>query len=376
MTDKLIRYNLVRDGHRGEYSLISHPNGNWVHHRHLQSAEDQKATDAAAISDRDKQINSLQDELAVYKKAPLLSSFYAASRRIHELEGQLSERDGRVNELRAKLVLVGNEADNMLAARNELRDALEMEKRRGQVSAEFRAKSDKRWEGSYTQKVCKNVFQAFPLNTSFIHRGTPRHDALRAALELLQDYHNTMHTVYVERDNLLELDSRKSKIVADKQKVIDDYEQTVDELTERVANRDQCIKQRGLTIEQLRNMNATQADTIKRLNLYAAVAAPVEWPTRKVTVPPTMAGKDQYAARMGYDPNLANSPDVVPADADSGKEVLLLGRRLESSLSAWKNRNPAISGTPPTSTAWGVRQALSRYVRAIIAQEARLAAKS
>lgn len=61
------------------------------------------------------------------------------------------------------------------------------ENQRGAVSEIFRKMPNKRWEGSYTQKVCSGLIR-HPFSN------------LRAALRLLENYHDTMHVVYEERD--------------------------------------------------------------------------------------------------------------------------------------------------------------------------------
>lgn len=61
------------------------------------------------------------------------------------------------------------------------------ENQRGAVSEIFRKMPNKRWEGSYTQRVCSSLIR-HPFSN------------IHAALRLLENYHDTMHVVYEERD--------------------------------------------------------------------------------------------------------------------------------------------------------------------------------
>lgn len=83
------------------------------------------------------------------------------------------------------------QADRLHSYQNDI----EAKRRTGQVSEQFRKQPNKRWEGSYTQKVFDGL-QGFW--NEYHWRGGPK---IQAARDLLRDYHETMHVVYEERDS-------------------------------------------------------------------------------------------------------------------------------------------------------------------------------
>lgn len=72
-------------------------------------------------------------------------------------------------------------------------------RRQNQVSHEFRAVADKRWEGSYTKKVVDAVRKHFPAAFNGDMQWTTLGRTVVDAAALLEDYHHTMHKVYIER---------------------------------------------------------------------------------------------------------------------------------------------------------------------------------
>jgi hypothetical protein len=55
-----------------------------------------------------------------------------------------------------------------------------------------------RWAGSYTEKVCRRLGYAF----GSLPASAPAREIILDAVNLLQDYHETQHVVYEERDKL------------------------------------------------------------------------------------------------------------------------------------------------------------------------------
>lgn len=72
------------------------------------------------------------------------------------------------------------------------------------VSESHRKQPNKRWIGSYTQRITASLQRWQLGRNNFQLRGNFPHtwidDTLVRAVELLKDYHDTMHVVYEERD--------------------------------------------------------------------------------------------------------------------------------------------------------------------------------
>lgn len=75
-------------------------------------------------------------------------------------------------------------------------DTLEDSHKAYSVSHEFRAKADKNWEGSYTKKVVDKLRGIHPWHRLAPSRKTDAAETLDEAIELLADYHHTMHPIY------------------------------------------------------------------------------------------------------------------------------------------------------------------------------------
>lgn len=81
-----------------------------------------------------------------------------------------------------------------------LREESEQHRRSYQVSHMFRARADKNWEGSYTKRVVDKLRGIHPSRQPQLRFGPISKEdagkALDAAIELLADYHHTMHPIY------------------------------------------------------------------------------------------------------------------------------------------------------------------------------------
>lgn len=111
-----------------------------------------------------------------------------------------------------------NEAADILESVLKLqRDRIELLERSGQVSEEFRKMPNKRWEGSYTKKCIDILLMHITpaRHERLCARGHKTALAAQALIDLLKDYHSTMHVVYEERDAAREnLKKAQARIVS------------------------------------------------------------------------------------------------------------------------------------------------------------------